>query len=628
MKTFGQSDETYRLLVEGMPDMIWLARADGFIEYFNPRALDYLGLPAEEVCGWGWRKLVHPYDVAQAQIAWERAVQSGTPYEAEYRMRRNDGAYRWQVARGLPAREPGSETQKWVGICADIDDQKRAVNEREVRLEAVAVQKNQEDRARLAAIVESSDDAIIGKTLEGIITSWNEGARRLFGYTADEIIGQPVSRLIPVDRLNEEPDILARLKRGERVKHFETVRRRKDGCLVDVSVSCSPIRDGSGRIVGASKIARDVSGRKRAEADVEQASERLREQAAVLELAPVLVRDLDNRIVLWTRGAEWLYGFSKQEALGCVSHELFQTEFSESRERLEEKLRRDGRWEGELVHRRRNGERLVVASHQTVYHDGEGRPLHILEANADITERQRADAELSRSQEQLRALAARLHEAREEEGIRIARELHDQLGRCLTTMKMDVGWIEREFSSVEVTSECVSALLEKARGIGQAIDETVQIVRRIAAELRPGVLDDLGLAAAIEWQAQDFEKRSGVACALNLPEEDLRISRDQATALFRIFQESLTNVARHAQATKIWVHLGEEHGAIVLGVEDDGVGISHAHLPDRRSLGLLGMRERVAVFGGTIEIGGRPGQGTIVMARMPVLGTEDENTDR
>jgi PAS domain S-box-containing protein len=495
MKTVGQNDEICRLLVEGMPGLVWLARADGFVEYFSPRSLDYLGKAAAEVCGWGWRNLVHPDDVACVQAGWDRAVQCGKPYEAEYRMRRNDGAYRWQAVRSLPVRRSDAQVQKWVGACADIDDQKRAHDERHARVEAV--REDQEDRARLAAIVESSDDAIIGKTLQGIITSWNEGAERLFGYTADEMIGQPVSRLIPADRLDEEPDILARLRRGERVKHFETVRRRKDGSMIDVSLSSSPIRDGCGRIVGASKIARDVSGRKLAEAALEQANE------------------------------------------------------------------------------------------------------------------------------QLRALTARLHEAREEEGIRIARELHDQLGRCLTTMKLDIGWIERMLSSSQAPSEGAGALLEKAREIGQAVDETIFIVRRIAAELRPGVLDDLGLAAAIEWQAQDFQKRSGVVCVLSVPDEDWRISRDQATALFRIFQESLTNVARHARATKVWVHLAEENGAIVLEVEDDGVGISLAQVAERHSLGLLGMRERAAVFGGTVEIAGARGKGTAVMVRVPCLSADE-----
>jgi len=129
----------------------------------------------------------------------------------------------------------------------------------------------------------------------------------------------------------------------------------------------------------------------------------------------------------------------------------------------------------------------------------------------------------------------------------------------------------------------------------------------------------LTLPAGIEWQARDFQARSGVSCVIRVPEEDLRLSRDQTTALFRIFQESLTNVARHAQATKVWVNLSEEEDAVVLEVEDDGVGISPARLAERRSLGLLGMRERVAVFGGEIEFAGVPGQGTAVLVRMPVF---------
>ena len=153
---------------------------------------------------------------------------------------------------------------------------------------------------------------------------------------------------------------------------------------------------------------------------------------------------------------------------------------------------------------------------------------------------------------------------------------------------MDVRSIERDLIG-ELTSDAAGVLREKARTIGQTVDETAQTVREIATQLRPGLLDDLGLAAAIEWQAKDFQKRSRILCALTLPGDDPRLSRDQATAIFRIFQEILTNVARHAQATKVWVHLGEEQGAIVLEVEDNGVGISPAQLAERRSLGLLGM---------------------------------------
>ena len=179
-----------------------------------------------------------------------------------------------------------------------------------------------------------------------------------------------------------------------------------------------------------------------------------------------------------------------------------------------------------------------------------------------------------------------------------------------------------------MTPEVARVLREKAQAIGQTVDETVQTVRAIATQLRPGLLDDLGLAAAIEWQAKDFQKRSGILCALTLPGDDPTLSRDQATAIFRVFQEILTNVARHAQATKVWVHLGQEQEAIVLEVEDNGVGISTTQLAERRSLGLLGMRERAGAFGGAVEIVGSKGQGTTVIVQMPVLKTNDENFDR
>src|SRR6516162_9318264 len=185
-------------------------------------------------------------------------------------------------------------------------------------------------------------------------------------------------------------------------------------------------------------------------------------------------------------------------------------------------------------------------------------------------------------------------------------------------MKMDIDGIERGLTG-GVVEESFRALIERAKRMNQTLDETVHTVRRISAELRPGVLDDLGLAAAIELQARDFEARSSVSCVIRVLEEDLRLSRDQSTALFRIFQESLTNVARHAQATKVWVNLSEKEDAVVLEVEDDGVGFSPERIAERRSLGLLGMRERVAAFGGEIEFAGVRGQGTAVVVRIPVF---------
>lgn len=740
METSADFPGALHFFAESIPQMVWMARPDGSIEFFNQHMLDYAGLPVGELQGLGWLKLIHPDDAPVAEGTWKQAVQGGGPYAAEYRIRKEDGKYCWHQIRAIAVRDSNGQIQKWVGTWSDIDGYRQA-----------------EARTReFAAIVESSDDGIIGKTLEGIVTSWNQGAQRLFGYSAEEMIGRSVLRLIPEDRLEEEAEILARLRRGERVDHYETVRRRKDGRLVDVSLSISPIRDGNGCLIGASKIARDNTARKNAEASTREANDRLREQAAVLDLAPVLVRDMGNRIVLWTRGAERLYGFSKAEALGRVSHDLFQTEFEEGKAQVDECLRQVGQWEGELVHRTREGERLVVASQQIVYRDSTGKPLRILEVNADITDRERgerdlresqarfegviesamdaiisidegqrvvlfnaaaermfgcaaaealgqpvdrfiperlraahhshvrtfeatgvtsramgklgdltalrsdgrefpieasisqveiggsklftvilrditarkeAEEALSRSEGQLRALAARLQRAREEEAIRIARELHDQLGRCLTTIKMDISLIE-QLASRELTAENIRSIPEKTQLMLESIDETIRVVRQISTELRPGILDDFGLAAAIEWQAKDFQRRSGVLCILDIPEEDLDVSREQATAFFRIFQEIITNVARHSKAGKVWVHLELQNGMVTLEVEDNGVGISPEALGQPKALGLLGMRERAVVFEGYVEIAGIPGKGTTVVVRMPIGGLTHENSDR
>jgi PAS domain S-box-containing protein len=394
--------------------------------YFSPEGTNWgqLGAGIEFTNGLSeWEARLHPEDRERVMQGLRAYLTSPGPcYESEYRLLHRDATYRSMLLRAGVVRDPRDRPCHILGYQVDISEQIKA----------------NEGQAQLAAIVESSEDAIIGKTLDGIVTSWNEGARRLFGYTAEEMLDQPVSKIIPLEHSEAEAQMLTRLRQGEQVEHYETVRRHKDGRLVDVFLTISPIRDRSSRIIGASTIARDITEKKKAEAATRRDQEQLREQAAVLELAPVLLRDLESRIVLWTSGAERLYGYSKAEALGRVSHELLQTEFAEGKAYVDEMLCRAGQWEGELVHRKRDSKRLVVASQQFVYRDSTGQPVCIMEVNADITALKGAEENLRKSQAQLRALATRLQEAREEEAIRIGRELHDQLGRCLTAIKMDV----------------------------------------------------------------------------------------------------------------------------------------------------------------------------------------------
>ena len=251
--------------------------------------------------------------------------------------------------------------------------------------------KTREVSGRLAAIVESTDDAIISKTLEGVITSWNPGAERVFGYSAAEAIGQSMLFIIPAELAHEEREILSRIAKGERIDHFETRRVRKDGKQIDVAVTISPLRDDFGRIIGASKIARDITERRHVE-------EEIRQQAGLLSLAPAVVRDMNDRIVLWTKGAEQLYGYSQTEALGRISHELLKTEFPQPLTEIQKLLFAKGVWEGELEHHLRDGKRVFVASQWVLHYDSKGRPSRILEVNADITALKQAEALQMRSQ--------------------------------------------------------------------------------------------------------------------------------------------------------------------------------------------------------------------------------------
>lgn len=237
----------------------------------------------------------------------------------------------------------------------------------------------------------------------------------------------------------------------------------------------------------------------------------------------------------------------------------------------------------------------------------------------ELADRARAEQHLERSREQLRALSSRLQSLREEERTRIAREIHDHLGQLLTALKMDLRTLDRRISSLGET-ELRAALQSKIAEATELIDETITSIQRIASELRPGILDRLGLAPAIEVEAQAFESRTGIHCQWSLPADLVAIPPDHATAVFRIFQEVLTNVARHAQATQVTVRLCSEGDSLLLQVMDDGVGIQERDMQDPKSLGLLGMQERAAILGGKITFSGRAGTGTTVTVRLPLEG--------
>ena len=279
-------------------------------------------------------------------------------------------------------------------------------------------------------------------------------------------------------------------------------------------------------------------------------------------------------------------------------------------------------------------------AYRTVSHEEKEKSREISEINrsleSEIAERRRVEAELksahddletrveqrtrelNTANEQLRALSARLLSIREEERTRISREIHDELGQALTGLKMDLSWLLRK------SPENSLPFAEQIKPMTELINKTIQTVRRISTELRPGVLDDLGIVAAIEWLVEDFKNRTRIECTSFADLNGAVIGPELSTALFRILQEALTNVIRHAEATHVTIGIRNDAGVIVLEVEDNGKGISERNIRNARSLGILGIRERALLFGGEVHIEGAAGKGTTLVIRVPLITGPEE----
>lgn len=351
---------------------------------------------------------------------------------------------------------------------------------------------------RLGAIVESSSDAILSVTPEGVITSWNAGAERIFGYAADEAIGHSIQILIPADQHHEKAWLRASLHGAPSVHAYDAVRLTKDGRCIDVSVTLSPIKDAAGRVIGVSKIIRDVSDRQRAQ---------------------VLLRQ---------------------------SHEALETKVQER------------------------------------------------------------TAELSAANYSLRKLSSRLMQVQEEERSRLARDLHDEIGQLLTALKIDLQFIQH-----------AEARLQEARPLSDSlelVDQLLTQVRTLALDLRPSILDDLGLVSALRWYANRQAERNSWILSFSAEGITGRIPVSIEVACFRVVQEALTNVAKYAKAKHVQLKLWRHAQDVVLLIDDDGVGfdvmLARQRAEGGHTIGLLGMEERVRLAGGTLSVTSSPGHGT------------------
>ncbi len=362
-------------------------------------------------------------------------------------------------------------------------------------------------------------------------------------------------------------------------------------------------------------VYRQVTRREAAEGALHNVETRV---TSIVEAAmdAVITVDENQRIVLFNAAAEKVFGCLREQAIGAPLARFIPERFRAEHERHIRRFGGTG-----TSSRRMGGQRIVTGLRR----GGEEFPIdasisQITENDRkfytvilrDVTDRVRAEEALRRSREELRELASAANSVREQEKSRIARELHDELAQALTALKMDATWVAERLPPAE------KALAGKLAAMQAMLDSTVAATRRISADLRPLMLDDLGLVPAAEWLVQNFSERTGIHCELAVGVPDLELAEPYASAVFRILQESLTNVARHAQASLVEVALDREDGAVTLMVRDNGRGFSPADPRKPNSFGLMGLRERAYLLGGEVEVASGRGRGTTIEVRIPI----------
>jgi PAS domain S-box-containing protein len=453
-------------------DAILVRDALDRITFWNRGAVDMYGFSQDEAIGRVSHDLLHTEFPEPLESIKEKFLREGS-WAGELRHICANGARKTVSTRWIVERDACGSVRSVLESNRDITEANQA---REVQ-------------NRLAAIVESSDDAIISKGLDGIITSWNKAAERIFGYAANEAIDHHITLIIPSDRKDEENEILTRIGRGERVGHFQTVRQRKDGTRIDVSVTISPIRDSSGRVIGASKVARDITAKKRAE-------------------------------------------------------------------------------------------------------------------NALRESEQRYQAVIDASQVQ------------DDERRRIARELHDSAGQTLTVLGLGLAQLAQK---AEATTP---EFAKEAREIEIIVQQLNREIRTTSYLLHPPLLDEAGIRPALSWYVQGATERSGIAIDLSISEKFGRLPADMELAIFRVVQECLTNIHRHAESKTACIRVAREKSHVHVEVRDEGKGISPERLEEIQTkgsgVGIAGIRERLRRFRGEMKIESCRGSGTVVSANIPI----------
>ena len=713
-------DTSVKGLLDAMPHLVWVCRADGPAEFFNAQWYAYTGLDVQASQGDGWLAAIHPEDIPALQSTWSLALTERSIWEYTYRLRRHDGVYRHFEARATLSPIVSDGELYWVGTSTDV----------ETAHQALAHARGLEQRFR--AVIEHAPEGFVLHDIDGRILEINETACTMFGLGREELLHHSVLEFGAASQGDlQDPTkmraLWASMTPGT-PQTLMTVHRHSDGREIASEVRLTCYDHEGSRFYLA--LGRDVTARLAAEASI-------RQTAALLDLAPAIVFDLAGRVQFWSKHTETFTGYGRGDALGRTIIELVDPQTAWPYADMLKQLRGEGFWEGEVGITDRAGQHHTILSQWTWYRDAASGVERVLNIYLDITAQKRAEqlaqaaetdllealqrggggtwrwdverdrvssdratglllgAEgsdgqhvaqslegtlnavhvdernrvrealqevlregedlrlivrtvpnpnvpkwvsirgrptrdasglinavsgivtdvsvqvaaqqaLTESREVLRHYSQSLNAAIENERLHLARELHDELGQRLTALKLDLHWLD---IWTKQQARIDNDVVERLHSMDGIIDTTIKDTRAMSAALRPIGLEQLGLQPALEGFCRDFSRRTGIRCSVHL-DAGVRVPDAHKLPIFRIFQEAMTNVARHSRATQVEILLGAPDGHFRLEIHDNGIG-TRSDWAQRATLGIVGMRERAFALGGNLLI--KDEQGTSVV---------------
>ncbi len=579
---------TYQLVRETSGEMKFV--------YISESVESLMGYPVKEVIANAQLlyELIHPDDLLRVKEAEEVSYRNMTVFEVEIRSNTKTRGMCWFYIRSVPRKMPDGSV-KWDGVHMDITERKKAEEE-------IVKARNMAEK-----LIDTLPGVFYFYDKNGKFLRWNKQFELVTGYSGEEI-----SRMRPIDFYHEDTKAyIAEQIRGvfdKGVNDAEADFFTKEGKRIPYYFKAVLLEyEGKPCLLGSGI---DISERKRAEEELRRSEKKYKLLFQNNPMPMWMLSLPDLNVVDVNEAALKHYGYTRSQFLKLNAREMRPAEDVHRFEEVAVKQKKGIRYSGAWRHLKKDGTiiHVEVIAHDIEYDE---KPVRLILAN-DITEKLLADELLKKSLEDIRRLTEHVQRIREEERAHIAREIHDELGQQLTVLKMDVSWLNKKLGNKD------ESVKERLTELANMLDGTVKTVRRISSELRPSILDDLGLIAAIEWHLREFEKRIGIIAEFDELAEENFIPEAIKTGVFRIFQESLTNVARHAAASRVKVTLNVKKDNLVLTIEDNGKGFNIEKAKDKKTLGILGMRERTAMLGGSYEINSEPGKGTVVIVSVPL----------